>query len=83
MEICSKGDKMYKWSKEGFIASNPRVIMTKFVGVIDRITKDGKGREEVFVLQSLTDSYEETHTLDDRMFPFKRIVKVKIEEVEE
>ena len=74
---------MYKWSKEGFIASNPRVIMTKFVGVIDRITKDGKGREEVFVLQSLTDSYEETRTLDDRMFPFKRIVKVKIEEVEE
>ena len=74
---------MYKWSKEGFIAGDPRVIIHKYVGVIDRVSKDGKGREEVFVLQSLTDSYEETHTLDDRMFPFKRIVKVKIEEVDE
>lgn len=83
MEICSKGNKMYKWSKDGVIASNSRVITYKYVGVIDRISKDGKGRDEVFILQSLTDSYEETHTLDDRMFPFKRIARVKIEEIDE
>lgn len=74
---------MYNWSKDGFIARDPRVITYKYMGVIDRVSKDGKGRDEVFVLQSLTDSYEETHTLDDRMFPFKRIAKVKIEEIDE
>ncbi|HRR48724.1 MAG TPA: hypothetical protein P5293_02055 [Bacteroidales bacterium] len=58
-----------------------RVLEYKYVGVVDRLKKDLSGREDVFCLYTMTDTFEQTKALDCRMFPFKRIAKVKIVEI--
>jgi hypothetical protein len=58
-----------------------KVVAYKYVGIIDRLKKDLSGREDIFCLHTMTDTFEQTRALDDRQFPFKRIVRVKITEM--
>jgi len=78
MEICSKGNKL-KWSKEGTIASCPHVITYKHIGVL---TRNG---EEVFDFASMSDTPEQVKVKDrsNIYLKFNRIVKIKIEEINE
>jgi hypothetical protein len=56
-----------------------KLVMYKYAGVIERKAK----KDEIFYLESLCDRKEDVKVKDCRLFPFSRIVKVKLEEVDD